>query len=241
MASALDSLLIGAAVLAALYLAVRPHFESRLASAFISAACGVMVFIAVRAIDGERYSRHEKRMRTEAEAEIRSIKLLLSPEAALKALPMNGNACFSGSAEGLDADELIGFLNSHERPLTIIAVSKPTENAERLINTLDGIEVVPIEKCGADLRAVYPVSETEIDEYIIKKHGELLKKPRISGALFALTKERAIKYLAVGAALMLLSFFVRYAVYYRLIASLTLGIGSYVFAADAYKRSVRRA
>lgn len=225
-------------VLLALYLFVRPHFRNRIAAEAVTVVCGAMALCIYRIVDVELLRRSVKKLREETRREVSMSRLLLDPDGLFGRIPKEKGIYIVKSLEAVTADDVKAALGASGDAVTIVTFAKPTEAAKRLIEC-SGAEVsftAPHEYLGLDPLRLYPANEEEIDAAIIKKHGGLLKKPRITRAVFALTRERAVKYLAVGAGLLLFSFFARYAVYYRILASLSLSVGAYVFAAEEIKK-----
>ncbi|MCR5610932.1 MAG: hypothetical protein K6F68_03770 [Clostridiales bacterium] len=235
-----DSVFLCAASFFGVYLAVRPHFRNRTAAAAISVivlSLAVLVFIAVRRF---LFERHVEKMRREAEDELFGLKLIMEPELDSLLSPHDPSVYISRSIDALTADEVKNAYLACEKPVTVIAFAEPTEAAKKLLGSLSDIAVkTPVEYFGRERLGFVKAGESEIDAQIIKKHGGICKRPALRKELFKISKERASKYLLLGFALMLMSFFMRFAVYYRTAASVILGVGTAVFALDAYKKAAR--
>lgn len=221
-----------------IYLAVRPHFKNRTAAGVISStvlALAVLVFIAVRRM---LFERHVERMRRSAREEVFSAKLLMEPGIEKLLSSSDPSVFVSRSVDALSADEVKEAYLTREKPVTVVAFAEPTDAAKKLIAELSGLTVkTPLEHFGREKLGFITVDESETDAHLLRKHSGICAGPRFRKELFVLKRERAAKYVLLGAALMLMSFFMRYAVYYRTVASIVLSIGASVFAADAFKKN----
>ena len=234
----LDFTFTAVIVLLALYLCVRPHFRNRVAAEALTVVCGALALCIYRIVDGELLRRSVKKLREETRREISMSRLLLDPDGLFDRITCEKGVFTVKSLEAVTSDDVKAALGTGGDAITIVTFAKPTEAAMRLIecSRAEVSFIAPHDYLGLDPEKLFPAGEEDIDAAIIKKYGSLLKKPHITKAVFALTRERAIKYLAVGAGLMLFSLFARYAVYYRILASLSLSVGAYVFAAEELKK-----
>ncbi|MBO4384671.1 MAG: hypothetical protein J5854_04550 [Clostridia bacterium] len=236
-----DCVFLSAAAFSGAYLAVRPHFANRTAAltvSFVTLALGALVFIAVRRA---LFEKHRANMRRAAREELIDLKLVMEPDPFGSSAGSDRRVYVSRSIDALSADEVKAAYLSSEKPLTIVAFSKPTEAAERLLSELPDVSVkTPRDHLGEKAAESIRIEESEIDARIVRKHGSICRRPRIKKELFALSKERAVKYILLGGVLMLMSFFMRYAVYYRTLASITLTAGASVFAVDAYGKGNKK-
>ena len=232
-----DSFFFGAASLLALYLCVRPQFKNRPAAVFVTAVCGLLLFLIVLVIDRERFARHVKRMREKAAEDLLLRKAFFLSEELFKDIKDEG-VYKAISAEALTADDVIRAVREFGDGAVIVTLAKPTEAAKALLDSMDGISVVtPFGYLSREPSEMITVNESEIDAEIIRTHRKTIKKPSLPKGLFELSKERAVKYFALGAALLLMSFFVRYSLYFRIISSVVLSLGAGVFAFDELKRA----
>lgn len=225
-----DSVIVWSAVFVGVYLAVRPRVPSRPAAVFLSLAC-VLLCLALRSIAArELLSRHIKKLRKSAGKELSEIKLMKEPDRLFGMLPGSAQAVLK--TDLLTADDIKGMDGK-----TVITLAEPTDKAKKLIDALGIKLVLPQEYLGVDLSEVFPVTESETDEYLIRKYSNLIKKPSLPKSLLSFSRARAVKFLATGAGLLIMSFFMRYSLYYRLAASLVISIGFTVLCADALKAS----
>ncbi len=240
-AFALDAAAFSAVLLLALYITVRPYFRNRTAAVIAVLFAFAEILLVFLAVDKFRYNRYVTRFRKGAAREAAENKMLLHPEKVWESIPDSPSVFVSRSLEGVTADELLKALCTKKAPVTLVSLSGLTSSAERIAEAAgEAVRAVSPSDIGLDPAVMYPVSEDEIDRHILKKHADLLKRPSFRRELFRIESAGALKYLAVGGGLMLMSFAVGHSLYYRAAASISLGIGGYaLFAGSLFKRTKR--
>ena len=229
----LDAVVFGAVIIVTLYIVIRPRFQNRPAALAATLFCALEILLVYAAVTGLRFRRHVKKLRREAAREIAENKQFLQPELIWERVPESPSVRVIKSMEKITADDVLTALRSNDRPVTLVSLAGATAAAERVIAAAGGdIKVTAPKELGIDPSVIFPASEDELDDLILRKHGAFTKKKRSRISLTDLSGGRAIKYLAVGAALTLASFVVRYPIYYRAVASVSLGIGSYALIAE---------
>lgn len=235
-----DCVFLTAASFSGVYLAVRPYYHNRTAAvllSFVITSLAVLVFFSVRSI---LFERHIGKMRRSARDEIVDLKLRTDPARERLLSSSDSSVFVSSSVDAPTADEIKTAYLTCARPVKFVAFAEPTDAAKKLISALSDITVVsPREFLGSAVTTSIDVEESEIDALLIRKYGKSIAPPKIRKELFVLSRERAMKYVLLGTALMLLSFFMRYALYYRTVASIVLGIGAAVFAKDAHMKRIK--
>lgn len=237
-ASFLDHAFLSAIIFFALYIAVRPNMVNGVIARIITFICCIVVLLIWFIADRERFSRHVCRLRADTANELYRTKLILDPEPFLSQIEAEANVFIHHCTDLLTTDDIKLALEIFGDSVTIVSAAEPTSRARDIINRLGGrIKLIsPEDFSGRKLSDVYTVEDDEIDSVIISKHERITKKPSLKKGLFTLSKERAFKYIAVGAALFAYSFFVRYSMYFRIMASVTLSLGAMVFTADEVRR-----
>lgn len=233
-----DTAFIMLMVFAALYIAARARQQSRASSLLTSSAASLAVFAIYRIVDGELLKRKTRKLRLKARNEAAKRKLLLAPEKALDMIEKSDSVRVFPNIDTITADELRGVIGRAESPLTVASFAKPTEMAKELLDALDNVRLVsPLELIEKTAEELVPVTENDIDRELIIKYGRLIRKPALPSGLFRITKERAGKYAAVGSGLMLLSLFMRYSIWFRLMGSISLSLAAAFFAFDTIKKA----
>lgn len=241
-AAFMDALFSCLILVSAVYVTIRPHYKN-LSAALLTAgsvtASAVLVLLVIRR---ERYYRHVERERNKARIQLIDMKMLGSPEKLFDDLDLRENEFLFRGTDALTADDIRELISEHGMPLRVVTLAEPTEKAGRLIECRsEEIDIVPAqERSKSGLEHLYPVTEREIDEHIVRNRMRSKRKTSLPSELFRLTRERAFKYLAVGAGLFVFSFFARYTLYFRLVSSICLSIGAGAFAFDTFKRSGAR-
>lgn len=227
-AALIDAFAFGAIILLTLYILIRPRFQNRTAAIVMTVTAGLGILLVCLAVDRTLFERHVKKLRKQVKAEIVENKMRLDPDAVWDRIGESGSVFISKSLEGITADEVMKAIRTKTHPVTIVSLAGPTEKAARLLEASSGkAKAASPSNMGVDPKKLYNVRENEIDARIIEKHLKTLKKPPQLKELLRIPEKGAFKYLAVGGALMLMSFFVRCPLYYRAAASVSLGIGAY--------------
>lgn len=235
----LDAAIFGSAAFTALYFAVRPRFSDPRAALALSLGlffAGVPLYIAGdRALSLRRIEKH----RRSAREAVASRKLLASSKALLESIPDSPTTAVSLSVDSLTADEVLRALSLPSPFVSLVAAAKPTPAAEALIADASRRlrTVSPYEYLGISPEEAVAVSEEETDAELIKKHSALLKRPSVFRGLAAFSRERAAKFVWLGAGLLIASFFVRYPLYYRAAASAVMSFGGYLLIAGRYRKA----
>lgn len=237
-----DAVFFGLLCLFALYIAVRPHFLSASAARLVS----VLIFAAgaalASAIRERRYMRFRSRLIGEAAALAARNKLMKDPDEVLDRAERVGSAAVFRGTDSVTADDIRRIIKNKSLPLKIVTFAEPTKKAAELLRLFDGVMLTdPFTALGEDPVKLTTVSAAEIGAALRSKYGAQTKKPSFSLAMFALTKERALKYAALGGGLMLLSPFTGYALYYRVIASVAISLGAAVFLYEAAVKRIKGA
>ncbi|MCR5808022.1 MAG: hypothetical protein K6G56_00515 [Clostridiales bacterium] len=230
-----DSVFMLAATFLILYLCAAGRLKSREAAAVFAAfSCG-MLLVSKLGIDRERLKRHERKLRLSAENAVRERRLTLDP--SLLRAKAGSDVFLIPKADELTADDLLEAVRERGLPLTVLTAAEPTKRARSLAASLgEKLNIVtPAEYFGEELKELIPVSEEETDSELAAEYGALVKKPGFDISRFGLRGGRAAKYAAVGAALMALSFFTRYPLYFRLTSSVCLGLAAVFFASKTIK------
>lgn len=230
----LDTAATGILIFLALYLLAL----SKLRNGVIAFAAALLAFSGACAIimivRRERFSSHRERLLCEARRQARRLDMMLAPEKVFERIEVSEGEYLHRSTDRLSSDDVAAAVKTAGLPLTIITFAEPTDAAAELIKLSCGrIRLVsPEERLGQELPELFPVTDEEAKKTTVAMHGGCLKKASLKKGVIALTKERAVKYAAVGAGLYAMSFIVRYALYYRIIACIAMSIGAWVFAAE---------
>ncbi|MDO4542917.1 MAG: hypothetical protein Q4C01_00070 [Clostridia bacterium] len=202
---AVDAVFLRAILFALLYLLL-PKSTNRLAVAIL---LGIALCIVLQLIANARLKRFIARESLSIKNEIRRERLLIMPYDELRALIGEDKALIQ-KAEPITPNDLLETIKS---PATVCyATADYTPQAKTLAQRLNP-SLKLLDVCEAvDIQ----ISDSELSHYI--KSKMLLKKQqrRIGARLSAIG---TWKFLLLGALITTLSFFTRYAVYYRLLAS----------------------
>ena len=229
-----DTLFMCLLCMLALYAAVRPHFKSASIARLICILVFAAGFALVCAIRAKRFEKHRRKLLLEAAREAARAKLIKTPETVLAMVKPDKNTVVFHGTDSITADDLRRMMQTNDPPLKIVTFAEPTKKASELLGLYESVEVTdPFSALKAEPEELTEADDAEIGAAIKAKYGSAVKKPSLSLAVFALTKERALKYLALGGGLMLLSMLTRYAVYYRVIASAAMSLGAAVFIYEA--------
>jgi hypothetical protein len=235
-----DAVFIWLAIFGALYLAARSKLKNGAAALLFALSSFALAFTVWLAAYREAMCRKEEKLRAKARRGAAEAKLMLDPSPVLlKAV--EAGAFVIGSTDLITSDELRRALeHSGEGKLTLVSFGKPTEAAREFLSALP-YEVklmTPCDFLGRAPEELAPVSEEELDGFLIRRYGKK-ERPDLKAGLLALSRGRAAKYAAAGIGLMLLSFFVRYSLLYRLMGSLTLSLGAGIFALETIRDAKR--
>ena len=233
-----DSAFMGLILFAASYITVRPHIKNTAVSVAVSLfvfAGTVCVLIVIRR---ERFLRYERRLKREALEDVLRMKLMLDPERLLSLVHETSSVFVFRGTDTIGSDDIRAAVCNKGLPVTIVSEALPTKTAAEMIKLSGGrVKLVNAEEhLGIALSEVYSVAPGEIEDAIIAKHSDSIKKISFSKDVFRLTKDRAVRYLGVGAGLFALSFVMRYTLYFRLMASLCMSLGAGFFAAEEIKK-----
>ncbi len=233
-----DTLALSGLLLLALYLLALSELKNG-ARAF---ACASLAFTGIAAvlrfIMRGRFAVHRQKLLREARRNARRLRVMLEPEKLFDRIVPREGEFIHRRTDSLTSDDIAEAVKQAGLPVTIVTLAEPTNAASELIKLSCGqIETVSAqERAGAQLCSLFPVSEEEAKKTAVAMNGGCLKRFSLKKSVFALTRERALKYAAVGAGLYACSFFVKYALYYRIAASLALCIGAGVFAFEGLKK-----
>lgn len=220
-----------------LYLAVRPRLVNRAACLFCTALV-LAAGLAFAAYFGKRISlKTRARLIEEGKALARETKLSLDPEPIFARLRGRAGILLIERTELFTADDIRAVLSGMSGSgLKVVSPAKPTAGAEALMRAA-GMDYLPAsEALGGEYALFLPVSHAEAVSAALIKYRSKYEKKRRAGRLWALPRERAVKFFSVGAGLMLMSLIMRYSLYYRLAGSLALSLGAWFFAAERLKR-----
>ena len=188
----------------------------------------------------ELYARHRKKLLSSAEKSAARLKFLLEPERLFDLIRPSDGVFVHRGTDRLSAADIADAARACGRDVTIVTAARPTETAAELIRLSGGVTLVtPEEHIGKSLCEVYPVTKEERNKAAAAELRGSRRRASFKESVLALSKERALKYFSVGAGLYLFSFFVRYAIYYRVIASISISLGAIVFAGSRLKRKER--
>lgn len=237
MACLFDTAFLLSAAFITLYLCARGRIKSRAVSLVFAAAALGILLVGKTAFDRKRYLRHKEKLRQKAEAEARAIKLMTEP-GLLSGLPLEEGVAVIEKTDILTADDILDAVKKHGLPLVAVTPALPTERARAVLGGFGGKVRIrtPEEHFKDEIKKLIPVSEQETDDAIIKKYGRLTRRPKLDLSVFRLTRDRAAKYALVGAGLTALSFFSRFALYFRLTASVCLALAALFFGMRSLKR-----
>lgn len=237
-ACVVDDLALLLILSAVTYITVRPHFMNRTAAFIVTAVSAAIAALTAFTVLREiRYRRLIKLRKSMKESLVRA-KLMLRPEVLREALA-NKEGCFAPMhAEALTADDVLEGYRLYGGSCRLVSYAEPTEKARKLMKLL-GMEdaVSPDEALGIRAEELVKVSEEELALAAVRLYGRK-KKARLHLLILAM-RERAFKFMLLGAALFALSFAVRYTLMYRAFAALSMGIASAVYAADRIKERAK--
>ncbi len=234
-ASVLDALAFALIAGGALYFAVRPHFANRTAAVFVTLTClGICSLTAAIITRTEREKRVDN-IREELRKTLIKLKLLENPKSAERALSGVHGACFVPKAEKLTGDDVLDAYRKGGADARIVTFAEPTAEAKKLIKLIGMSEpVLPFDVINERAEGSVSVTEDEID----RAAAALFQKQKRlrPGSLTQILRERAFKFILLGATLYALSFAVRYQLTYRIFAALALGLGSAFSMGEWLKR-----
>ena len=220
------------------WLAVRTKFRNLSVSLLLTAALIALFGVIRKAAVNALMKRHIKGLRTAAAEETKIIKATLDIEELLSEIT-DRNVYKCASTESVTADDVLA---AHRAGCdTIASLASPTEEATRLMGYLNVKTVSPFDMPRCTAAKKYRATKEETDERLIKEYGRNNKKnasDKLRG-LRVFSRERSFRYILTGAGLLLLSFFVRYSLYYRLLGSLSMSLGAAVFAFETAKNKAR--
>ncbi len=234
----IDRLFLLAITVFAVYLAARPQLQNRTICTIVSLFVALTVFIMLKLTDERRLARHINKLRSAAAQQVIDCKLMLMEPDALSDLinpDREPSVIVHSRAECVTADDVRHAFIAVEAQaapnVIIVAYSKPTEAAKRMIKQLNGSVSVqtPQEYAKDRIMRSISVSEDEIDAQIIAAHEKKRDAAAFVKSLKLLSKQRALRYLGVGALLMLCSFYMRYSLYFRLLSTLCISVGGGIF------------
>ena len=234
-----DAVFIWMIVLLAIRISLIPRikadFTAWCAAAFTTAA----LFLLWRVFDRERFTRHRLKLRMEAREAAAERKAERSPEKLFALIEPSPGVAVIEKTDLITSDDIVGAIGRIGLPVTVVTLASPTEKAAALIAGSGGeIRIVtPQEHTGTELTELYPVSEKEIDDDIVRSHASLIERRSFREIFLAVSKQRAVKYLLVGGGLFLFSFVMGRRIYYRMLAALSAGAGSVMLALEAAKNA----
>ncbi|MDO4564874.1 MAG: hypothetical protein Q4C04_04600 [Clostridia bacterium] len=203
-----DAVFFRAFIFCAIFLML-PAGELRLPLALLllTAAC-----IALKILADFRLARFRTREREEIEKKLKRQRLLLMPEDELRAELGMDFAIIRRSKE-VGIDELLPIIRGDYK--ICCSVSPFSKEAQ------DFCAAVKPELELRDMLSVFSpeITREDMEAYIRAQVALGAKRIRFKG--FRLERVAASKYLVLGFMLLLLSFFVRYTIYYRLLATLS--------------------
>ncbi len=219
---------------AAIWLAVHQRMHNRTAAIMLEAACMGVVIITTLLVDRLLLFRHIKKLRRYAEKSIIEIKAYSELD-CLKSRITDDLVYFDNSIEALTAEAVKAAHDAGAK--MILSMAPKTEKAEALLSYY-GIELDdPISFLGSKPEALLKATDDEIDEHLIKTFGKASRKPikELIKNIGLLSQARGRKYLCVGLLLILLSTFMRYSLYYRLLGSFSLTLGTWAYLAESLR------
>lgn len=148
------------------------------------------------------------------------------------------------SAEAVSADTVLEAYDAAVRSaknIVMVACAKPSPAAAELLKELRGsVKVIaPDEHLGAGCYDGIPVDESEIDAELLAKHERHIDIRSFVSGLKLLSRERAVRFLGVGALLMVCSLFMRYSLYFRLLSTLCFAVGGAVYIGGEIRRRIQ--
>jgi len=232
----LDSIALFAVTGTLIYLAVRLRFANRTA-ALVLTFISLGFFAAVRHIvNGYKLERHIKRLRADCEQRLKARKLMLKFSEVVPHLTIKPDCHITYSAEIITCDEIIACIKQGKR--RIIGIAQPSEKAKELMAAFEIKVLSPLEAQDSGIQIdALDVTEEEIDLELIKSNAAIkpMSFSSFIGSLRLLSAERAVRYFCTGAVLFLLSFIVRYGLYYRLVGMLCLAVSGAILGAEGIK------
>lgn len=225
----LDRIILCAFAAAAAYHIALPITNNRMASFFLSAAAGIIVLLAADITFRLGFARSIREQRESAAKRVLRRKMLLAStdellkevSTAVKAREGYEPHVFQKVLPVSD-EELFSLLRSchTSQHIVLVSVSGFTQEAEALARTFHtpNLKLIDAEDITG-LKAAYKPSEAEVDD-------EILAQPLIKGAKQTLSIRmfaecgRAVRYLAFGTVLYLLSLVSTSGVYLRVLASI---------------------
>ena len=227
----IDKAFLFAVASAAMWLAVRTRMRNNTAAVMLTAIIMLCSLMMSRIVSEMLLERHIKKLRELARKELSELKASISLKELCGSI-FDGDVFVHSGAEALTADDVLAAYERGRK--TIITAAVPTEKALKLMKYLNIKAVTPYEHLNVNKYEFYAVGEDEIDELLLAEAEEHSCRSRRKRAGFAgvLAKERAPKYFCCGLLLMLLSFAARSALYYRLLGSLSMLMGTFVLRSD---------
>lgn len=229
-AVAFDSIFIWTVILLAVRITLIPYVRIRAAAWIASAFFTLTFFFICRVVQRERFVRHKLKMRSDAREAAALFKARFDPDRLYALIKPQKGVVAAAKTDLLSADDITEAVRENGLPLKLVTLAEPTEKAAALIERSDnGISIVsPQEHLGIALEILYPVSEEEIDDEIIRSHREMNEKRSLGEIFLTVSRKRAVKYLLVGGGLFLFSFFMHHRLYYRLIACVSASAGGFM-------------
>lgn len=217
---------------AVMYLPVRLRFANLAAALTLTAIITLFGLLFALIIERIRLERHIPRIRRRVSDSLLQMSLLEERE-NVKAFLEKTGAYVPESVECVTADDVI--MAKREGRSLIAGFGKPTETAKKLMERVE----IKFVQC-ADLLPEYMIKacrpgENEIDEALLKDRRSIIMRRKRIKLIKPLSRYSAFRYICVGVLLMLLSFVVRTGFYYRLIASVSLFIGSAILTFERMK------
>ena len=217
----------------ALYICVRPRFKSSSAAWLVTLICLAAAALLWKAAEKELFARHVKRLRLKKKKQIALAKML-AEGAAFEGGKAEPGKYYARSIEALTADDVLAALRSGQKPVTIVSAAEPTKKAKELISSFAGAVRLEKAKLLSPSSPMPPVTEEETDEAVLWEYPA--RKRPVFKELSELARERPFMYFCLAGGLFVLSFFVRYALYFRLMASAAAGTGSAVLFFNKTKK-----
>ncbi|NLB61572.1 MAG: 2TM domain-containing protein [Clostridiales bacterium] len=203
-------------------------------------ALGILVLVAYRIINSMRFERFVEKERRQIEKEIALSRLSVMSESdyskivesIVKVENINRFKCLILSFQNIDeicADEIAkayrqAISNKYEK-VYVFSCSKLSAKASDFIDSIKNVEFVIYtqDQLFDYTKRLFPISDDEIDETIIKRENKK-REERKSRYKSAFSKSRLTPYFVFGAFLLIASYFVRFSLYYRLLAGMCFGM-----------------
>lgn len=210
-------------------------------SAALGAAAAVLIIIAYRIISSMRFERFIVHERERIRKELVLSRLSILPEtdyakvveSIIKVERIDKRFCMVLSYQNIEeicADEIAkayrsAVSNGYEK-VYVISCSRLSAKAQDFLSANKQIAFIIYtqEKLYEYTKRLFPITDDEIDSVIIERESKK-REQRRSKYKDSFAKSRLTPYFLLGGFLLLASLFVRFSLYYRLLAGLCFGMG----------------